>query len=130
MYTIIAIGGKQYKINKGDVFETEKMHTSPGNKIECDILFLSDEKGVSIGNPTVSGKKAVLEVVDHGRLNKINVLKYKAKKRYRKRRGHRQSFTKLKFVDVKSTTKKKSTTTKKTSTNKTVKSTKTTTKKS
>ena len=116
MYAIINTGGKQYKITKGETFKTEKINAAIDKKIEADMSFLSDDKNVEIGTPTIKNKKAVLQVVSHGRDDKITVFKYKAKKRYRKKIGHRQSYTEVKFVDVKDD---KKTTTKKTATKKT-----------
>lgn len=132
MYAIINIGGKQYKVSKNETLKTEKINSALGKKIKVDMLFLQDDKSTMIGEPLVKDKKAVLEVVSHGKDEKVNVFKYKPKKRYRKKIGHRQSYSVLKFVDVeskakKTTAKKESATTKKASN---AKKTTTTTKKS
>lgn len=115
MYAIIQTGGKQYKLSKGEVFKTEKINSAIDKKIETDILFLSNDGKVEVGSPIIKDKKAVLQVISHGKDDKITVFKYKPKKRYRKKIGHRQGYTELKFVDVKDA---KKTASKKATTNK------------
>ncbi len=95
MYAIIATGGKQYKVENGTKLEVEKLEANVGDTVKFDVLMISDEKGVSAGNPTVAGAYVEAEVLAQGKGDKIIVFKYKAKKNERKRQGHRQPFTKV-----------------------------------
>ena len=101
MFAIIQTGGKQYKVFVGDVVKVEKLELEVGSKIDFDVLLTSDNGTVVAGNPVVNGVKCVAEVVEHGKGDKIVVYKYKAKKNYRRKQGHRQPFTALKIVSVK-----------------------------
>ena len=100
MYAIIETGGKQYKVKVGQVFETEKLNIEPGKQVEYDALMIVDDKKVSIGKPNVKNTKVICEVVSHGKLAKIRVFKYKAKKRVKKTQGHRQQYTALKVLKI------------------------------
>jgi len=95
MYAIIATGGKQYKVENGMKLEIEKIDANIGDIVKFDVLMVSDENGISAGNPTVAGAYAEAEVLDQGKGKKIIVFKYKAKKNERSRQGHRQPFTKV-----------------------------------
>ncbi|MBP5404953.1 MAG: 50S ribosomal protein L21 [Clostridia bacterium] len=95
MYAIIATGGKQYKVESGMKLEVEKLEANVGDIVKFDVLMVSDEAGVSAGNPTVAGAYAEAEVLAQGKGKKIIVFKYKAKKNERKRQGHRQPFTQV-----------------------------------
>jgi len=95
MYAIIVTGGKQYKVESGMKVEVEKLDANVGDVVKFDVLMVSDENGVSTGNPTVAGAYAEAEVLEQGKGKKIIVFKYKSKKNERKRQGHRQPFTKV-----------------------------------
>ena len=96
VYAIIRSGGKQYRVQEGATIDGERLPTAEGERVELsDVLFLDEDGRVTVGTPTVAGVKVVAEVVSHGRGPKIIVFKYKAKTRYRKKTGHRQSFTRL-----------------------------------
>jgi len=100
MYAIIKTGGKQYKVAPNDIFEVEKLDVAVGEKIELDALLVVDESKVTTGTPFVKGTKVVAEVVAHGKGAKLNIFKYKAKKRVRTKQGHRQQFTSLKVLEI------------------------------
>jgi large subunit ribosomal protein L21 len=101
MYAILETGGRQYKVRPGDSLDVEKLPAEPGDTIELDrVLMLADGANVSIGAPVVEGAKIVAEVVDQHRGPKIIVFKYKAKVRYRRKTGHRQSLTKLRIMEI------------------------------
>lgn len=101
MYAIVSTGGKQYKVEAGKFFKTEKVNANVGDTIELDCLLVCDDKGViKTGTPFVKGVKAKAEVLEHGKDIKIVVFKYKAKKNERKRQGHRQPYSKLKIVSI------------------------------
>ncbi|GIP39206.1 50S ribosomal protein L21 [Paenibacillus sp. J31TS4] len=96
MYAIIETGGKQYKVQEGDVIYVEKLNAGEGEVVSFDrVLMVSGDNGVSIGAPVVSGATVSGKVEAHGKGRKIIVYKYKAKKNYRRKQGHRQPFTKV-----------------------------------
>jgi len=96
MYAVIETGGKQYKVAPGDKIRVEKLDAEVGAEIELDkVLLVAGENGIKVGNPVVAGAKVVAKVTDHGKGKKILVFKYKPKKNYRRRQGHRQPYTEL-----------------------------------
>ena len=101
MYAIVTTGGKQYKVSQDDVINVEKLDAKVGDKINLDVMMLVDGDKVTNGNPLVKGAEVVAEVLEHGKEDKVVVFKYKAKKNYRRKQGHRQPFTALKIVSVK-----------------------------
>ena len=101
MYAIVVTGGKQYKVSQDDIIRVEKLDANVGDKIKLDVMMLVDDAKVVNGNPLVENAEVVAEVVEHGKEDKIVVFKYKAKKNYRRKQGHRQPFTALKIVSVK-----------------------------
>ena len=100
MYAIVLTGGKQYKVEAGKYFKAEKIDAEVGSKVELDCLLVSDDKGkVKVGNPT-TGAKAVCEVLEHGKEDKVVAFRYHAKKNVRTRQGHRQPYSKLKVISI------------------------------
>ncbi|HHY31933.1 MAG TPA: 50S ribosomal protein L21 [Firmicutes bacterium] len=97
MYAVVETGGKQYCVREGDTLRVEKLGQKPGETVEFDrILLVADDEGVvKIGTPVVPGAKVVAKVVSEGKSRKLLVFKYKAKKNYRRRYGHRQPFTEV-----------------------------------
>jgi len=101
MYAIIQTGGKQYKVAEGDILKVEKLAGEAGDKLTLDqVLMVKDENGTRIGVPTVNGVQVIAEVIEQGRHKKIVVYKYKKRKNYRRKQGHRQSFTKIKIEKI------------------------------
>ena len=100
MFAIIQTGGKQYKVAEGDV-KVEKLELEVGSKIKLDVLLTSDNGKIVAGNPVVKNVTCTAEVVEHGKGDKIVVYKYKAKKNYRRKQGHRQPYTAIKIVEIK-----------------------------
>ena len=101
MYAVIESCGKQYKVAEGDVVFFEKLDTEAGKKVSFDkVALVSDDKKVEVGAPYVKGVKVEGKVVEHGKGKKIIVYKYKAKKNYRRTRGHRQPFTKVEITKI------------------------------
>ena len=100
MYAIIATGGKQYKVQAGDVLEVEKIDAEVGKKVEFMPLIVSDDAKISVGTPEVSGVKVVAEVVEHGKGEKLNIFVYKKKNTHHKAQGHRQPYTKIKIISI------------------------------
>lgn len=101
MFAIVETGGKQYKVTVGQEVEVEKLENNIGDKIKLDVLLISDGEKITAGNPFVSDVVCEAEVVEHGKGDKIVVYKYKAKKNYRRKQGHRQPYTKLKIMAIK-----------------------------
>ena len=101
MYAVIQTGGKQYRVAEGETLRVEKLSASPGEKLSfVPLLFADDGGNVQVGKPQVSGIKVEAEVVEQGRGKKIVVFKYKRRKSYRRKTGHRQPFTALKIVAI------------------------------
>jgi len=95
MYAVIKTGGKQVRVSEGQEIYVEKLDVEAGETFEfTEVLSLGGEKTV-IGTPVVEGAKVVAKVLKHGRGPKIIVFKYKVRKNYRKKQGHRQAYTKL-----------------------------------
>ncbi|MCP3773982.1 50S ribosomal protein L21 [Paenibacillus sp. MZ04-78.2] len=96
MYAIIETGGKQYKVQEGDVLYIEKLEAGEGEAVTFDrVLAVSGANGLVVGAPVVSGASVSGKVAKHGKGQKIIVYKYKAKKNYRRKQGHRQPYTKV-----------------------------------
>ncbi|MFZ5945943.1 MAG: 50S ribosomal protein L21 [Bacillota bacterium] len=96
MYAIIETGGKQFKVQEGDTLKVELLDAEAGSAVEIDKVLLVNKDGqVKVGNPFVEGAKVTLKVKDHGKGPKLVVYKYKPKKNYRKKQGHRQPFTEV-----------------------------------
>ncbi|MDD4343136.1 MAG: 50S ribosomal protein L21 [Eubacteriales bacterium] len=96
MYAIIETGGKQYKVQEGDSINVELLNAEIGDVVELDkVLLVSDGQGIKVGAPYVQEAKVQAKVQKHGKARKIIVYKYKAKKNYRKKQGHRQPFTNI-----------------------------------
>ena len=96
MYAIIETGGKQFKVEEGDVLKVELLHAEAGETVEINkVLMVKKDGQVTVGAPYVDGAKVTLKVEENGKGKKIVVFKYKAKKNYRKKKGHRQPYTKV-----------------------------------
>lgn len=96
MYAIIETGGKQYRVQEGDTLFVEKLDATQGDVITLDsVLAVSKDGKLTVGSPLVEGAKVEAKVVDQGKGKKIIVFKYKPKKDYRRKQGHRQPYTKL-----------------------------------
>lgn len=94
MYAIIETGGKQYKVQEGDTLRVELLDAEVGQTVEIDkVLMVNKDGQVKVGNPYVAGAKVELKVQEHGKGKKIIVFKYKPKKNYRRKQGHRQPYT-------------------------------------
>lgn len=108
MYAIIESCGKQYKVAEGDVVFFEKLDTEVGKKVTfSNVVLISNGDKIEIGNPYVKGYKVEGKVVAHGKGKKIIVFKYKPKKNYRRKQGHRQPYTKVEITSIKKPAAKK-----------------------
>jgi len=95
MYAIIATGGKQYKVSKGDKIRVEKLNAEVGSTVVFDQVMMISADSVTVGNPNVEGAAVEAEVTAQGKERKVIVYKYKPKTGYHKKNGHRQMFTEL-----------------------------------
>ena len=112
MYAVIESCGKQYKVAEGDVVFFEKLNAEEGKKVTFDnVILVSDEGKVQVGNPYVKGVKVEGKVVSHGKAKKVIVFKMKSKANYRRRYGHRQPYTKVEITAIKTAAKKTAETT-------------------
>jgi large subunit ribosomal protein L21 len=101
MYAIIQTGGKQYRVQPGDQIHVEKIASEVGEIVNVEpVLMYADEERVSIGTPTVENVKVKGRVLAHGRDKKVVIYKFKRRKNYRRKRGHRQPFTILKIDEI------------------------------
>ena len=101
MYAIIETGGKQYKVNEGDVIYVEKLGLNEGDAVEFNcVKAISMGDDFKVGAPTVEGATVTANVISNGKGKKIHVIKYKSKKNEKKKIGHRQPYTKLQIVAI------------------------------
>ncbi len=101
MYAVVETGGKQYRVTVGQTIEVEKLPFAVGEKVELDrVLLVADGDEVKVGQPTVKGAKILATVVEHGKGKKIIIFKYKPKERYRRKKGHRQAYTRLRIEKI------------------------------
>ncbi len=101
MYAIIQTGGKQYKVQEGDVLFVEKLDVEVDSNVEItEVIAVSKDGGLVVGSPVVDGAKVVAKVLKQGKAKKVIVFKYKPKKDSRKKNGHRQPYTKLQIEKI------------------------------
>lgn len=101
MYAIFKSGGRQYEARPGHVIRLEKIPGEVGDNVVLDqVLFFSDGTQVRVGQPVVEGVAVQARIVEHGRLAKIVIFKHKRRKDYRKKQGHRQSFTAVRIENI------------------------------
>ena len=101
MYAVIETGGKQYRVQEGDVITIEKLNVSAGDDITFDkVLLLNDGEKVQVGTPIVELAKVFGTIVENGKAEKVIIFKYKSKKDYRKKQGHRQPYTMVKIESL------------------------------
>ena len=102
MYAILEFGGKQYKVEEGQTLYTEKVNgVEPGSSFVFDkVLFVKKDDSVKVGSPYVQGAKINAEVIEHGKDEKMLVVKFRRRKMYRRVNGHRQQFTALKITKI------------------------------
>ena len=99
-YAIVETGGKQYKVAQGDMILVEKLGVEKGSSLDLEkVLLLNDGKKVHIGTPYLSGSKVICEVLGGAKGEKVISFKYRRRKGYRKKIGHRQNYTRLKVKE-------------------------------
>lgn len=101
MYAVIVSGGKQHRVEPGEVLKLEKLDVATGDSIDFDqILLVADGEAVKVGAPYVDGGKVSAEVVAHGRADKVTIIKFRRRKHHRKQMGHRQWYTEVKITGI------------------------------
>ena len=101
MYAVIETGGKQYRVQEGDVITVEKLNVEAGDVVKFDkVLVLGEGKDVKVGTPYIDAAAVTGTVVENGKGQKVIIFKYKAKKDYRKKQGHRQPYTMVKIESL------------------------------
>lgn len=101
MYAILETGGKQYRVAEGDIIVVEKLPGEAGDVVEFDkVLLMNDGSDVKVGAPYLDGTKVFGEIVETGKGKKVIVFKYKSKKDYRRKQGHRQPFTSVEITSL------------------------------
>ena len=101
MYAVIKSGGKQHRVEPGEVPRLEQLDAETGAIIDFDrVMMIGEGEQVKIGEPYVDGGKVSAEIMSHGRGDKITVIKMKRRKHYRRQAGHRQSYTEIKITDI------------------------------
>lgn len=95
-YAVVEVGGRQYQVSPGDVITVERLQAPVGQEVTLERVLLVRREGETlVGTPTVGQARAVARVLEHGRLRKVRVFKFKPKVNYRRRYGHRQPYTRL-----------------------------------
>ena len=101
MYAVIVTGGKQYRVREGSSLRVERLDAQEGAEIELDqVLLVGEGDRITVGRPFVEGGRVAATVKGHGRAKKINVVKFKRRKNYLRRHGHRQHFTELEIKSI------------------------------
>jgi large subunit ribosomal protein L21 len=101
MFAVFASGGRQHRVTEGEVIKLQLLSVEPGEEVVFEkVLIVADGDDVNVGTPYVDGGKVTAEVISHDRGKKIQVLKFKRRKDYLRRQGHRQWFTELKITGI------------------------------
>ena len=101
MYAIVETGGKQYRVENGALLQVERLSGDVGGRVVLsDVRLVHGDKGVLVGQPLVKGATVTAEIVDQGRTRSIMVFKKQRRKNYRRTKGHRQNFTKLRITGI------------------------------
>jgi large subunit ribosomal protein L21 len=101
VYAIVRTGGKQYRVEEGQVLRVERLEAGSGEKVTLEeVLLVATDKETRVGSPRVAGATVLGKVLEHGRGNKVRVFHYKKRKHFRKTRGHRQDFTAVQIEKI------------------------------
>ncbi len=101
MYAVIQTGGKQYRVKEGEYLKVESLPAAAGDQVEFDqVLLIQTDAGVKVGRPFIEGGKVTATIKAHGRHKKVNIIKFRRRKHYMKRQGHRQNFTEIQITGI------------------------------
>jgi len=101
MYAVVSTGGKQYRVQKGETLRVEKIPGEGGSKVTLDkVLMVADGESIRVGQPLIEKAAVQASIVEQDKAKKILVFKYKRRKRYRRRKGHRQPFTAIRIDGI------------------------------
>jgi len=101
MYAVVQTGGKQYRVSQGDTVRVEKIAADEGASVELDrVLMVADGDDIKVGAPYLEGGTVSATVKAHGRGKKVKIIKFRRRKHYMKRQGHRQSYTELQITGI------------------------------
>jgi large subunit ribosomal protein L21 len=101
MYAVIKTGGKQYRVEQGDTLAIERLEGEPGHKVNFgEVLLVGSENATKIGRPLVNGASVGATIVEQGRAKKIVVFKFRRRKNYKRKKGHRQYFTRVRIDSI------------------------------
>ncbi len=101
MYAVIETGGRQYRVAVGDTIDVEPLEAQAGDTLDLErVLLISDDEAVRIGQPWLEDARVSAKVLEHGKAPKVTTLKYRPKQRYRRVKGHRQPFTRLRIESI------------------------------
>ncbi len=102
MYAVIAAGGKQHRVEEGEILRLEKIEAATGESVDFDqVLLVANGEDVKIGAPIVEGAKVTAEILSHGRGDKVTIIKFRRRKHSMTRQGHRQWYTEVKITGIK-----------------------------
>ncbi len=99
MFAIVHSGGKQYRVEKGDVIRLEALAAEPGETVNLPVVMVGGDE-LKVGRPLVKGASVRAQVIRHGRGDKVYIYKFKAKTNYRRKKGHRQDYTEVRITDI------------------------------
>ena len=101
MYAVIKTGGKQYRVKAGDVLKLETLTAEVGSSFDfTDVLMITDGDSVVCGTPMIAKAVVTAEIIEHGRHKKIRIIKFRRRKHYMRRMGHRQNYTQVKITAI------------------------------
>lgn len=101
MYAVIKTGGKQYRVEEGQVIRVETLRAEVGETVDfSEVLMVANGDDIKIGSPVVEGAKVSGEILEHGRHKKVEIIKFKRRKHHMKRQGHRQNYTAVRIKGI------------------------------
>ena len=101
MYAVVKTGGKQYRVSQGDRLKVESLNAESGEEINLsEILMVGSGESVTVGTPTVANASVSAKVINHGRGDKVKIIKFRRRKHHRKQAGHRQNYTELEITSI------------------------------
>jgi large subunit ribosomal protein L21 len=101
MYAVIKTGGKQHKVAEGEILKVEKLKASEGEPVDItDVLLVEKDGEVTLGSPFIEGAKVTVKILRHGKEDKVTIIKMKRRKDYRKKQGHRQTYSEIQIEQI------------------------------